>query len=294
MGLNETDLFLMLAPREEWKAPSKDAMMEQIREVMKDFPGVEYSFTQPIEMRTSEMLTGSRGDLAIKVFGPDLAALGQLSEDIRAVVAKVSGATEVFTVAGDKVRYLQTDIDRMAVGVAGLSTQTLQEEMRARLEGLGAGIVTDNQRRIPILIRGGEDLHTRPELFGDVGVATESGGIVHVADVARITQPEGPVRIQRENASRFGTIQANVSGRDLVGFVEAAQAGAPVTSHSGQRSPGVGGRNIAALDVGRISFGSRFRGLHRTSRHCGSQRPGTDRSFQSASRPRHAHPSGGL
>jgi cobalt-zinc-cadmium resistance protein CzcA len=198
--------------------------VEQVREVMKDFPGVEYTFTQPIEMRTSEMLTGSRGDLAIKVFGPDLAVLGRLSEDIRAAVAKVPGATEVFTVADDKVRYLQTDIDRMAVGAAGLSTQTLQEEMRARLEGLDAGIVTDNQRRIPILIRGGDDLHTRPELFGDVGVATESGGIVHIADVARITQPEGPVRIQRENASRFGTVQANVSGRDLVGFVEAAQA----------------------------------------------------------------------
>lgn len=223
MGLNETDLFLMLAPRENWKASSKDAMVEQIRAVMKDFPGVEYTFTQPIEMRTSEMLTGSRGDLAIKVFGPDLSVLGRLSEEIRATVAKVAGATEVFTVADDKVRYLQTDIDRMAVGVAGLSTQTLQEEMRARLEGLDAGIVTDNQRRIPILIRGGDDLHTRPELFGDVGVATESGGIVHIADVARITQPEGPVRIQRENASRFGTIQANVSGRDLVGFVEAAQ-----------------------------------------------------------------------
>jgi cobalt-zinc-cadmium resistance protein CzcA len=224
MGLNETDLFLMLAPRERWKVADKEAIVDEVRAVMKDFPGVSYTFTQPIEMRTSEMLTGSRGDLAIKLFGPDLAELGHLSEAIRTTVQKVPGAAEVFTVADDTVRYLQTDIDRMAAGAAGLPTQALQEEMRARLEGISAGIVTSTVRRIPIMIRGDEDLHNRPELFSDIGVTTDNGGIVHVGDVARVTQPEGPVRIQRENASRFATIQANVTGRDLVSFVEAAQA----------------------------------------------------------------------
>lgn len=224
MGLNETDLFLMLKPREMWKVADKDAIVDEVRTVMKDFPGVAYTFTQPIEMRTSEMLTGSRGDLAVKVFGPDLAQLGHIAEAIRAAVREVQGASEVFTVADDSVRYLQTSIDRMAAGAAGVPAEALQEEMRARLEGLDTGIVTEQVRRIPIVIRGGEDLHNRPELFGDIGVATDNGGMVHVSDVARITQPEGPVRIQRENASRFATIQANVSGRDLVSFVEAAQS----------------------------------------------------------------------
>jgi cobalt-zinc-cadmium resistance protein CzcA len=224
MGLNETDLFLMLKPREQWGAKDKEAIIDSLRALMKDFPGVDYTFTQPIEMRTSEMLTGSRGDLAIKLFGPDLATLGRLAENIRAAVQAVAGASEVFTVADDSVRYLQTDIDRMAAGASGVSTQMLQEEMRARLEGLGAGIVTESTRRVPIVIRGGEELRSRPELFGDIGIATDAGGVVHVGDVAKITRPEGPVRIQRENASRFATVQANVSGRDLVSFVEAAQA----------------------------------------------------------------------
>ncbi|HEU0163376.1 MAG TPA: efflux RND transporter permease subunit [Rhizomicrobium sp.] len=223
MGLNETDLFLMLKPRSEWRSGSKDDIVEAVRTVMKDFPGLDYSFTQPIEMRTSEMLTGSRGDLAIKVFGPDLAVLGHLSEAIRAAVQAVPGASEVFTVADDSVRYLQIDIDRMAAGAAGVPAQALQEEMRARLEGLGAGTVTSAARRTPIIIKGAEDLRNRPELFGDVAIATGDGGAVHVADVAKVSQPEGPVRIQRENASRFATIQANVAGRDLVSFVEAAQ-----------------------------------------------------------------------
>lgn len=223
MGLNETDLFLMLKPRAQWRTGSKDDIVAALREVMKDFPGVNYSFTQPIEMRTSEMLTGSRGDLAIKLFGPDLAVLGRLGEAIRVAVAGVPGAAEVLTVADDKVRYLQTDIDRMAAGAVGLPVQSLQEEMRARLEGLDAGTVTLASRRIPIMIKGDQDLRTRPELFGAVAMTTDDGGIAHISDVARITQPEGPVRIQRENASRFATIQANVAGRDLVGFVTDAQ-----------------------------------------------------------------------
>lgn len=223
MGLNETDLFLILKPRSEWQVSSKEEIVDKLRVVMKDFPGVDYVFTQPIEMRTSEMLTGSRGDLVVKVFGPDLAALGHVAEGIRAAVQGVEGASEVFTVADDSVRYLQTDVDRMAVGAAGISAQVLQEEMRARLEGLGAGVVTSTTRRTPIAIKSTEDLRSRPELLGDIAMATDDGGTVHVSDVTKISFPEGPVRIQRENASRFATIQANVSGRDLVSFVEAAQ-----------------------------------------------------------------------
>lgn len=223
MSLNETDLFLALKPRGEWQAADKDAITDQLREVMKDFPGIDYSFTQPIEMRTSEMLTGSRGDLAIKVFGPDLVTLGHIAESIRAAVAGVEGASEVFTVADDSVRYLQTDIDRLAAGAAGLPAQTLQEEIRARLEGLNAGTVMEPTRRTAIMIKGADELRNRPELLADIAVAGENGSVVHVGDVARITQPEGPVHIQRENASRFATIQANVSGRDLVSFVDAAQ-----------------------------------------------------------------------
>jgi len=223
MGLNETDTFLILKPRAQWRTSNKDDIVEALRTVMKDFPGVGYSFSQPIEMRTAEMLTGSRGDLVVKVFGPDLAVLGRISEQIRAALQAVPGAAEVLTMADDKVLYLQTDIDRMAAGAAGLPVQALEQEMRARLEGLDAGTVTLAARRTPIMIKGDPQLRSRPELFGAVAMTTDDGGIAHVSDVARISQPEGPVRIQRENASRFATIQANVSGRDLVSFVTDAQ-----------------------------------------------------------------------
>ncbi|HKJ72937.1 MAG TPA: CusA/CzcA family heavy metal efflux RND transporter, partial [Alphaproteobacteria bacterium] len=224
MGLNESDMFMVLKPKDQWTVPTKEAILDEIRAVMKDFPGIDYAFTQPIEMRTSEMLTGSRGDLAIKIFGPDLKELGALAQQIQATVSKVPGASEVFTVANDTVRYMKVDIDRMAAGMAGVPLSTLQDELRAQLEGVRAGVVIDENRRTPIVIRGAENLRDRPELFPELSVSTPDGGMVHVSDVAKITEPEGSVKIDRENASRFAVIQAYVSGRDLVGFVQDAQS----------------------------------------------------------------------
>lgn len=224
MGLNETDAFLSLKPREEWRVQDKAWLIDQIRAVMHDFPGFDIAFTQPIEMRVSEMLTGSRGDLAIKIFGPDLDTLGALAEKISAIVTGVPGAAEVITVANDSVEYLEVDLDRIAAGSLGLGLADIQEEMRAQLEGVPAGYVIEPGRRTPIVIRGDDSLTERPELFGEHRLATPDGGSVRLADIAAITMPEGKVKIDRENASRFAVIQAYVSGRDLVGFVEEAQA----------------------------------------------------------------------
>jgi cobalt-zinc-cadmium resistance protein CzcA len=224
MGLNETDSFLVLKPKEEWRQPDKSWLSDEIRSVMKDFPGIDFAFTQPIEMRVSEMLTGSRGDLAIKIFGPDLAVLGQLSDQIRKVVADVNGAAEVISVASDTVQYLQIDIDRLATGQAGLHLADVQAELRAQLEGVNAGYVAEQNRRIPIVIRGTDTVRARAELFADHQMATPNGGRVRLGDIAHVGMPEGSVKVDRENASRYAVIQAYVTGRDLVGFVEDAQA----------------------------------------------------------------------
>ncbi|MCJ9428850.1 efflux RND transporter permease subunit [Kordiimonas marina] len=224
MGLNESDIFLTLKPKEEWRKPDKVWLTDQIRQVMDNYPGVDFAFTQPIEMRVSEMLTGSRGDLAIKVFGPDLKVLGKLAGEIQKVVGSINGAAEVMTVANDNVQYLQVGINRLAAGAAGLKISDVQDELRAQLEGTRAGYVAKLNRRIPILIRGEGDVRDRPEVFENHMMATPNGGMVRLSDIAHISMPEGAVKIDRENASRFAVIQAYVSGRDLVGFVQDAQA----------------------------------------------------------------------
>lgn len=237
MGPNETDTFLVLKPKDQWRVPDKTWLVEQLRLAMSDLPGVEFAFTQPIEMRTAEMLTGARGDLAIKVFGPDLKVLSDLSGQIQTVLSKVPGAAEVSTVANDNVDYLQIDVDRLTSGRTGLSVIGVQDELRALLEGSPAGIVAEPGRRTNVVVRGPADVRESPELFGQTQLAAGDGGLVRVGDIAKLGRKAGPVKIDRENASRFAIVQAYVTGRDLVGFVEEAQktVGAQVTLPQGYR-----------------------------------------------------------
>ncbi|MEO6377402.1 MAG: CusA/CzcA family heavy metal efflux RND transporter [Caulobacteraceae bacterium] len=224
MGLNESDCFLVLAAKKSWRKADKPWLEQQIRATLQNFPGVQTSFTQPIEMRTSEMLTGARGAVAIKVFGPDLTTLSKLSGEVQATVGKVVGASDVYTVANETVEYLQLDFDRPMLGRYGLAVDALQDELKAQLEGMSAGLVREPDRRTPIIVRGPEGLKSSPETFDQLQIATPDGGLVHISDVAKLSRRDGPVKIDRENASRFAVIQANVHGRDLVGFVDDARA----------------------------------------------------------------------
>jgi cobalt-zinc-cadmium resistance protein CzcA len=223
MSPNDTDAFLVLKSKDQWRVPDKEWLLRQLREAMAELPGVEFAFTQPIEMRTSEMLTGARGDLAVKIFGPDLKQLAELAGRVQTTIAGVRGVSEVFTASNDTVDYLQIDMDRLTAGRAGLSVTRIEDELRALLEGAPAGTVAEAQKRTDIVIRGPETLRKTPELFMQSQLAAGDGGLVRIGDVARLRRTAGLVKVDRENASRFAIVQAYVSGRDLVGFVEDAQ-----------------------------------------------------------------------
>jgi len=224
MGLNQTDSFLVLAPKSAWRKPDKEWLAAELRAVLEDFPGTAYAFTQPIEMRVSEMLTGARGDVAIKVFGPDLDVLETLSAEIERVVAGIAGAEDVYRLTNEGVQYLEVSVDRLAAGRFGLDVSGVQEELRAQVEGEVAGTVIEDGRRIPLVIRGDETLRSDPARFADLPLARPDGGTVRVGDVARVARVGGPVKVDRENGSRYALVQTNVAGRDLVGFDEEARA----------------------------------------------------------------------
>ncbi|WOF45006.1 CusA/CzcA family heavy metal efflux RND transporter [Sphingopyxis indica] len=223
MGPNETDSFVRLKPRSEWRG-DKDFVVEEIRKALEGLPGIQPSFTQPIEMRVSEMLTGARGDLAVKIFGPDLATLSDLAGQIQHVLSGVHGATEVMTVANDSVDYLQLDIDRAAAGRFGMPVDQMEDALRAQVEGVRAGVVAEGQKRVPIVIRGDESLRSDPARFADLQLRTPEGVLARVSDMAKVQRTEGPVKLDHENGSRFALVQAFVSGRDLVGYVDEARA----------------------------------------------------------------------
>ncbi len=223
MGVNETDTFVALKPRDQWRIPDKDWVVSQIRQVGADFAGINFSFTQPIDMRVSEMISGVRGDLAIKVFGPDLATLDALAQQIAGTLRRIRGSEDVVAVANQGVQYLQVEIDRMAAGRAGLNVESIQGDLRTLVEGSSVGVVLEEGRRLPLLVRGDAPLQMSPDVFQQVRLPMQDGPPVPLAQVARLAVREGPLKVERENSMRMAVIRANVRGRDLVGFVGDAQ-----------------------------------------------------------------------
>lgn len=224
MGLEDTDTFLVLAPHDEWRRQDKAWLTEEIRKVMADFPGRDINFTQPIEMRVSEMLTGTRGDLAIKIYGPELGELNRLAAQITALVKTLSGAEDVLTTKNEGVQYFAVEIDRLAAGRVGLSVEEIAGTLRMQLEGERAGLVLEGGRRTPVTLRGGDEIRLSPAAFSRLQLPLSAGGSIPLSAVAHLTRTTGPVKIEHQDGARLATVQANVQGRDLVGFVEEAKA----------------------------------------------------------------------
>jgi len=220
MGLNETDTFLELQPKQQWRMETKEELIEEIRKVMAGTPGVAYGFTQPIEMRVSEMLTGSRGDVAVKLFGTDLTLLNQKAVEIEAVLKSIEGASDVFTSQNEGMQYLQLTIDRLAAGRLGLNVEEIEQILRAQIEGLSAGIVQEGIRKTPLILRGVSNSAN----FSSTQIALPNGRSVPLSTVAKLEKVDGMVSIKREHSQRFVVIRSNVEGRDLVGFVDEARA----------------------------------------------------------------------
>ena len=219
MGLNETDTFLVLKPKDEWRFDTKEELIESIREIMSHTPGIAFGFTQPIEMRVSEMLTGTRGDVAIKLFGNDLDVLNHKGEEIEALLKTVDGASDVFMRKNEGMQFLQLSIDRQAAGRFGLDADSIENMLKAQIEGLRLGIVQEGIKRTPLLLRG----QSNTANFANLQIALPDGGYVPITALAKIRQVEGVVSIRREKGQRFVVIRSNVEGRDLVGFVDEAR-----------------------------------------------------------------------
>jgi cobalt-zinc-cadmium resistance protein CzcA len=219
MSLNDTDTFLILKPKEQWRMDSKEALIEEIRKIMIHTPGIAFGFTQPIEMRVSEMLTGTRGDVAIKLFGSDLDTLNHKGEEIEAILKTIPGSSDVFMRKNEGMQFLQLNIDRQAAGRFGLDGNSIETMLRAQIEGLQLGIVQEGVKRTPLLLRG--DSNTAN--FDNLQIALPNGNHVPITAVAKISRVEGVVSIDREKGQRFVVIRSNVEGRDLVGFVDEAR-----------------------------------------------------------------------
>ncbi|AEN17144.1 cobalt-zinc-cadmium resistance protein [Helicobacter pylori SNT49] len=222
-GLNQTDTFISFIPKKEWSVKTKDELLEKIIDSLKDFKGINFSFTQPIEMRISEMLTGVRGDLAVKIFGDDISELNQLSFQIAQALKGIKGSSEVLTTLNEGVNYLYVTPNKEAMADVGITSDEFSKFLKSALEGLIVDVIPTGISRTPVMIRQESDFASSITKIKSLALTSKYGVLVPITSIAKIEEVDGPVSIVRENSMRMSVVRSNVVGRDLNSFVEEAK-----------------------------------------------------------------------
>ncbi|MFP6246090.1 efflux RND transporter permease subunit [Helicobacter pylori] len=222
-GLNQTDTFISFIPKKEWSVKTKDELLEKIMDSLKDFKGINFSFTQPIEMRISEMLTGVRGDLAVKIFGDDISELNRLSFQIAQALKGIKGSSEVLTTLNEGVNYLYVTPNKEAMADVGITSDEFSKFLKSALEGLVVDVIPTGISRTPVMIRQESDFASSITKIKSLALTSKYGVLVPITSIANIEEVDGPVSIVRENSMRMSVVRSNVVGRDLNSFVEEAK-----------------------------------------------------------------------
>ncbi|WP_183011698.1 efflux RND transporter permease subunit [Helicobacter pylori] len=222
-GLNQTDTFISFIPKKEWSVKNKDELLDKILDSLKDFKGINFSFTQPIEMRISEMLTGVRGDLAVKIFGDDISALNELSFQIVQALKGIKGSSEVLTTLNEGVNYLYVTPNKEAMANVGITSDEFSKFLKSALEGLVVDVIPTGISRTPVMIRQESDFASSITKIKSLALTSKYGVLVPITSIAKIEEVDGPVSIVRENSRRMSVVRSNVVGRDLNSFVEEAK-----------------------------------------------------------------------
>ncbi len=222
-GLNQTDTFISFIPKKEWSVKNKDELLEKIMDSLKDFKGINFSFTQPIEMRISEMLTGVRGDLAVKIFGDDISALNELSFQIAQVLKGIKGSSEVLTTLNEGVNYLYVTPNKEVMADVGITSDEFSKFLKSALEGLVVDVIPTGISRTPVMIRQESDFASSITKIKSLALTSKYGVLVPITSIAKIEEVDGPVSVVRENSMRMSVVRSNVVGRDLNSFVEEAK-----------------------------------------------------------------------
>ena len=225
------DTFVMLKDRRDWPDPRKPKaqLVAEIQKAVETIPGNNYEFTQPIEMRFNELLSGVRADVAVKVFGDDPDQLAEVGAAIEGVVGGIEGAQDVAVEQTTGLPVLQITPDRAALARLGLNLRDVQDLVAASLGGVVVGKVFEGDRRFDVVVRLPEDIRGQVDQIGALRVPLPATGVgprrfVPLADLAAITVEIGPNQISRENGKRRVVVTANVRDRDLGSFVAETRA----------------------------------------------------------------------
>ena len=226
MPPNISDAVIVLKDREDWPDPklSKEDLIARIEKVAAQQLGNSFEFSQPIELRFNELISGVRTDLAVMVFGDDFDQLQRTADQVANVLRQTEGAADVRVEQASGLPTLTVSVDRFAAANYGLSAADVSEAVSAAIGGAEAGQIFEGDRRFDVVVRLADATRNDPAALAALPVTTSTGVTVPLSSVARIQVAEGQNQISRNNGSRRMVVQANVRGRDLGGFVADAQA----------------------------------------------------------------------
>ena len=222
--VNSAEAFVGLKPQDQWpKKRSPEELFSAMSHAFEDFPGAQFNFTQPIAAAVDELLTGTKAELAVKLFGPDQNMLLAKAGEIERLVRSIKGATDVQKDQVTGTPQLRIIVDRDRISRYGLNIDSVQSAVRTAIGGEKAGQIFEGIKRFDILVRYTKDARITPEAIRELVIRAPSGALLPLQQIAKVEEIVGPRQITRENNQRFITVQTNVRGRDIGSFVAEGQ-----------------------------------------------------------------------
>ena len=248
MSMEEIDVIIKLKPKDEWvNAKSKEELADKFKEALSVLPGVEYEFTQPIEMRFNELITGVRADIAIKIFGEDLEYLDSKANEIKNLIEDVPGAADIILEKTVGLPQMNVKYNRSKIAYYGLDIQTLNRYLAMAFGGETTGSVFEKEKRFDLVVRLQKQNRLDIDNIQQLQVPLSNGQQIPLNEVAEIVFTEGPAKISRENTHRRVVVSVNVRNRDLQSVVEDIRAKVD--------------KNISLEPGNYISYGGQFENL---------------------------------
>ncbi|OIP82318.1 MAG: multidrug transporter AcrB [Porphyromonadaceae bacterium CG2_30_38_12] len=224
MSMEEIDMIIKLKPRDTWtSAKSKEELADKFKKALSAIPGVDYEFTQPIEMRFNELITGVRSDIAIKIFGDDLDYIQQKAIEIKQVITDIPGASDIILEKTSGLPQVKIDYNRAKIAAYGVDIKTLNTYVATAFGGEAAGVVFEGEKRFDLVVRFDKNNRTDIADIRQLKVPLPNRRLIPLSELATIEYAEGPAKISRENTHRRVVVSVNVRNRDLQSVVKDIQ-----------------------------------------------------------------------
>jgi cobalt-zinc-cadmium resistance protein CzcA len=221
MAIEDSDVMILLKPREEWTtANNREELVERMKEKLEEIPGVGFEFTQPIQLRFNELLTGVKSDVAVRIYGPELGELASLGEQAAELCRSVPGAGDVLVQATEGLPQLMVRWDRTQLAWHGLDVATVNRELELAFAGGSAGVVFEGDARHEVVVRLNDSIRHQPDRVSALMVKNAAGQLIPLGTVGSVSLEQGPSLVSRDNTQRYLNVLINVRGRDMEGLVK--------------------------------------------------------------------------